>query len=131
MVFMHNMGENETGSKGRVKGGFTIILLPTAVIAWREAFSKPPITTLLESSFTGMFVGVKLSFPKVYQWGKRKMGYLKLFLASVYHPVDDTEHEGFNDTLNSMINYIPKSAEFIRGHDVNANLGVSIKIHRR
>ena len=59
------------------------------------------------------------------------MGYLKLFLASVYHPVDDTEHEGFNDILNSMINYIPKSAEFIRGHDVNANLGVSIKIHRR
>ena len=35
MVFMHNIGEKDPGSKGRVKGGFVIILLPTAVIAWR------------------------------------------------------------------------------------------------
>ena len=56
---------------------------------------------------------------------------MKLFLAPVYHPVYDTEHEGFNDTLNSLINYIPKSAEFIGGHDVNANIGVRLKIYCR
>ena len=56
---------------------------------------------------------------------------MKLFLESVYHPVDDIEHERINDTLNSLINYIPKTGEFIRGHDVNANLGVMLKIHRR
>ena len=103
------MGEKEQGFKGSMKGGVAIIMLPTSVIAWREAGSKPTITTLLESSFERRFIGVNLSFLKVDQWGKSKRLYLKLLLASVYHPVDDTEHEGFNDTLNSLINYIPKS----------------------
>ena len=47
MVFMHNMGDKEPVSKGRVKLGVAIILSPTAVIAYREAGYKPPITTLL------------------------------------------------------------------------------------
>ena len=55
---------------------------------------------------------------------------MKLFLASVYDPVDDTEHKGFNDTLNSLINSIPEYAEFIGGNDVNANLGLRLKMHR-
>ena len=50
-----------------------------------------------------------------------------MFLLSVYHPLDDTEQKGFNDTLNSLINSIPKYAEFIGGHDVNANLGIRLK----
>ena len=125
------MGEKDPGSKGRVEGGVVIILSPTAVIAWRESGSKPPITALLEFSFAGRFIGVKMLFPKVDQWGKKKRGYLKLFLALVYHRVDATEHEGFNDTLNSLINSIPKSAEFIGGRDVNVNLGVRLKIHCR
>ena len=54
---------------------------------------------------------------------------MKLLLSLVYHPVDDMEHEGFNDSLNSLINYIPKSAEFIGGHDVNGKLGVRLKIN--
>ena len=64
MVFMHNMNEKEPGSKGRVKRGVAIILSPVAVDAWREAGSKPPITTLMVSPFSGRFIGVKLSFPK-------------------------------------------------------------------
>ena len=65
MVFMHNMGEKDPSSKGRVKGGVAIIMLTTSMIAWRAAGSKPLITTLLESSFAGRFIGVKLYFPKV------------------------------------------------------------------
>ena len=107
MVFMHNMGEKEPGSKGRVKGCVAIILSLKVVIAWGEAGSKPLITTLLKSSFAGRFFGVKLQFTKVDQCGKKKRGYLKLLLASVYHQVDDTKHEGFNYTLNPLINYMP------------------------
>ena len=73
---------------------------PVAVDAWREAGSKPPITTLMESPFAGRFIGVKLSFPKFDKWGRRKRGYLKSCIASIYHPVDETEHEEFNNTLS-------------------------------
>ena len=56
---------------------------------------------------------------------------MKLFIASIYHPVDETEHEEFNNTLSSLLNSIPRSDEFIGGHDVNANLGVRSEIHHR
>ena len=131
MVFMHNMCKKEPGSKVRVKRIVAIILLSTVVIAWREAGSKPTITTPLESPFAGRFIGVKLSFPNFYQCCKSKILYLKLFLASIYNLVDDREHKAFNETLSSLINYIPKSAEFIGGHDMNANLGVRLKMYRR
>ena len=77
MVIIYNMGEKDPGSKGMVEVGVSIILSPTAVISWREAWSKTTITTLLGSSFAGSFIVVKLSFTNVYQWGKSKIGYLK------------------------------------------------------
>ena len=49
---------------------------------------------------------------------------MKLFIASIYHPVYVNEHEEFNDTLSMLVNSVPKSLNFIGGHDVNANLGV-------
>ena len=54
---------------------------------------------------------------------------MKLFIASIYHPVDDTEHEAFNGTLSSLLNSIPRTAEFIGRRDVNANLGIRLKMH--
>ena len=131
MVFMHNICNKETGSKVRVKRGVAIILLPTAVIALREAGSQPPITLPLESPFSGRIIGVNLFFQNFGQWVKRKRGYLKMFLASIYHSIDDTEHKAFNETLSSLINYIPKSADFFGGYDVNTNLGVMLKMNRR
>ena len=62
----------------------------------------------MESPFAGRFIGVKLSFPKLDKWGRRKRGYLKLFIAYIYHPVDETEHEEFNNTLISLLNSIPR-----------------------
>ena len=49
---------------------------------------------------------------------------MKLFIASVYHPVDFNDHEEFNDTLSILVNSVTKSLKFIGKHDVNANLGV-------
>ena len=56
--------------------------------------------------------------------GERVRGYLKIFVASIYHPVDEKEHTEFSDTLSSILGSLPKTVQFIGGHDVNANLGV-------
>ena len=53
---------------------------------------------------------------------------MKLFIASIYHPVDVNEHEELNNILSMLVNSVPKSLSFIGGHDVNANLGVRKKL---
>ena len=65
MILIHNRCEREEGTKGRNPGGLDIILYPTAVVAWKEAGSNPSITTHLDSKYVGIFVGIKMSFPKV------------------------------------------------------------------
>ena len=44
-------------------------------------------------------------------------------MASIYHPDDIKLIGEFNETLSSLMNLIPKNAEFIGGHDVNEKLG--------
>ena len=88
MLFFHNREEREVGTRGRVPGGVTIILPPTAVTVWRAAGAKPPITTHLQSKFAGRFLGLKIQFPCFDQFDRRVRGELKLFIASIYHPVD-------------------------------------------
>ena len=46
-----------------------------------------------------------------------------MFIASIYHPVDSKDHEELNDMLSMLLNSMPKSLNFIGGHDVNASLG--------
>ena len=65
MIFLHNRCEREETTKVRNPGGLDIILSPTAVVAWKEAGSNPPITTHIDSKYVGIFVGIKMSFPKV------------------------------------------------------------------
>ena len=127
-IFRHNREEREIGTRGRVPGGVAIIRSPIAVTAWRAAGAKPPITTHLQSKFVGRFLGLKLQFPRFDQFDRILRGELKLFIASIYHPVDASEHEQFNDTLSMLVNSVPKSLNFIGGHDVNANLGIREKL---
>ena len=49
----------------------------------------------------------------------------------MYHPVEKVKHTDFTDTLSSIMTSVPKTAEFIGGHDVNANLGIRNKIYRK
>ena len=63
--------------------------------------------------------------------GQKEKRILEIIHSTIYHPVDETEHEEFKNTLSSLLNSIPRSDEFIGGHNVNANLGVRSKIHRR
>ena len=107
-----------------------IIISPVAIEAWKEAGSSSPTTTSSDSNFVRRFVGIKISFPRFDKWGKIVRGYLKLFVASIYHPVDEKEHAEFSDTLSSILGSLPKTVQFIGGNDVNTNLGVRKRMHR-
>ena len=48
---------------------------------------------------------------------------MSIFLASVYHPCHDTPHEIFIETLNSLLQLVPKSSKIIIGADINAKVG--------
>ena len=89
MIFLHAICEREEGTKVRNPGGVIIILALTVVVAWKESGSNPPITTPFKSKFVGSFVGIKISFPTFDKWGRIVHGFLKLFMASIYHPVDN------------------------------------------
>ena len=92
MVLQHNREERAIGYKGRIMGRVAIILSPTAVEAWRAAGRKPPITTPIDSPFVGIFIGVKLRYPRINQYKNKVRVNTKLFVALVYHPVDKSEH---------------------------------------
>ena len=92
MVLRHNLYKSTIGTKGRIPGGVVIILSPTAVEAWRAERSKPPITTPLDSSFVGRFIGMKLRYPRINQYKKKVRVNLTLSVASIYHPVYELEH---------------------------------------
>ena len=130
MIFLHNREEREVGTRGRFTGGVAVIISPTPVTTWRAVGAKPLIITPLQSKFVGRFLGLKLQFPRFNQFNRRVRGELKLFIASIYHPVDSKDHEEFNDTLNMLVKSVPKSSEFISGYDVNANLGVRKKLYK-
>ena len=123
-MFLHNMVRRVEGIRGSNPGGESIILAPSAVVACKESGLIPPTTTPLTSKFVGRFVGIKMSFPNFDKWSKRVWGFLKIFVASIYH-TDDIKVSGeFIETLISLMNLLPKNVESIRGHDMNANLGV-------
>ena len=109
----------------------SIILSPDAVEAWREAGSKFPIMTPHDSPLVGRFIGVKLNFPRLDQYKRKVLGHITLFVASVYHPVDEVEHTYFINTLISIMSSMPKTLDFIGGHDVNANLRTRNKMYRK
>ena len=91
-VLRHNQDERAIGTKGRIPGGVAIILSPPAAKAWIAAGSKPQITTQMDSPFVGRFIRVKLRYPRINQYKKKVRGNITLFIASIYHPVDEFEH---------------------------------------
>ena len=55
----------------------------------------------------------------------------KLFIASVYHPVDENFYNELNNILSIILSSIPKLAEFIGGYDINTNVGKRKKMYRK
>ena len=89
----------------------------------------PPIITPLDSPFVGRFIGLKLRFLQIDPYKKKIRGNTTLFVASIYNPVDELEHTEFIDILSNIICSVPKNANFIGGHDVNANFGIISKMY--
>ena len=85
----------------------------------------------MDSPFVGRFIGVKLRYPQINQYKNKVRGNITLFVASVYHPVDEFKHTEFIDILSSIMSSVPKMAKFIGGHDVNTNLGIKAKMYQK
>ena len=48
----------------------------------------------------------------------------------VYHPVDNSTHNEFNDVLSMLFRSAPNNSEIISGHDVNANIGIRTEMYK-
>ena len=94
-----------------------------------QSGSKPPIKTSMDSSFVGRFIGVKLRYWQIDQYKKKLRSLIKLFVASIYHPVDEIEHTEFIDIISTIMSSVLKQSKFIGGQDVNANIGVRSKMY--
>ena len=108
LVLRHNQDERAIGSKDIIPGGVAIILSPTAVEEWRAAGSNPPITTQMDSPCVGRFIRLKLRYPRINQYEKKLRGNTTLFVALIYHPIDEFEHTKFIDILSSVMISVPK-----------------------
>ena len=65
------------------------------------------------------------------QYEKKEQGNTTIFVASVYHPVDELKNTDFINILSSIMSSVPKTAKFMGGHDVNGNLGTRSKMYRK
>ena len=50
---------------------------------------------------------------------------IKIFICSIYHPVEHDEQKLFNDELDIYYTNAPRNSEIIAGQDINANVGIS------
>ena len=83
----------------------------------------------MDTPFVGRFIGVKLKFTGIDPYKKKVRVNTTLFLASIYHPVDELEHTEFIDILSTIMSSVPKNANFVGGHNVNSNLGIGSKMY--
>ena len=73
----------------------------------------------------GSLISVTLQFPNFDFYGKELKGYVKYFIASVYHPDAPENYRNFDDIPTTTVS--KKTARTILGQDVNANIEISGK----
>ena len=106
LLLHHDMTEKPCHT-GQTSSGVTIILGPALLRAWNMAGKPPPITSATNSDFPGRMIGVTLCFlnlsnKKAETFHKRERGMIKIFLASIYHPVEHDDQKRFNKELASF-----------------------------
>ena len=119
-LLLHHVITEKPCHRGWRSSGVAIILGPSILRAWNMAGKPPPITSATNSDFPGRMIGVTLCFlnrsnKKADTFHKRGRGMIKIFLASVYHPVKHNDQERFNEELASFYNAIPWNAELLSG----------------
>ena len=55
---------------------------------------------------------------------KGKYTFLNIFLALIYHPWEDEEHDRSNDTLKELLEKLKYQTEILFGADINAKIGI-------
>ena len=110
----------KTCQRGRVSSGVAIILIPDLQRACNMAGKPPPITSEINSNFHGRMIGVTLCFPnqsnkKLENYHKRGKGTIKIFLSSIYHPVEHDEQKRFNEELKIFYHATPSKSEVLSG----------------
>ena len=118
--------------QGKKSSGVMIILCPELARAWTRSGKLEPITSLINSKFTGQMIGLTLCFPnKSNRWTdtyhRKAKGVMKLFLCSIYHPHDIDEQKYFYDELDQFITNRPRNSEILMGADIICNVGIISK----
>ena len=98
--------------------------------AWTRAGKLPPITSDKSLNFSGRMIGVTICFPcrsnqpkDAYSREKNKS--IRIFICSIYYPVEHDEQKLFNDKLDTFYANAPRNSEILAGQDINANVGIS------
>ena len=50
---------------------------------------------------------------------------IKIFICSIYYPVEHDEQKLFNDELDTFYTNAPRNSGILAGQDINANVGIS------
>ena len=98
--------------------------------AWSRAGKLPPITSNNSPNLSGRMIGVTICFPC--RSNRPKDAYtretnksIRIFICSIYHPVEHDGQKLFNDYLDTFYTNAPRNSEIIAGQDINANVGIS------
>ena len=108
LVIHHNHEPKKEKKKGREKHGVAIILSPHFKQAYKRAGRPKPITTGQKGKHSGRFIGITLAFPDLDTNGKKVRENLKLFIASIYHPHEESQYRIFNDQVTSLLKGSPQ-----------------------
>ena len=128
-VIHHGMQERKA-DRGRYAAGVGIVLGPFLTGIWEKTGKLPPVTSPITSPFPGRMIGITLCFPNGSnrsrdRYHRKAKGEIKIFLCSIYHPVEHDEQKYFNDELDAFYGRAPRNAEILSGQDINANAGVA------
>ena len=127
-VIHHGM-EKKNNLKVIISAGVAVILNPVLTKAWSRSGKLPPITSDNSLNFSGRMIGVTVCFPC--RWNRPKDAYIresnksiKIFICSIYHPVEHDEQKLFNNELDTFYTNAPRNSEILAGQDINANAGI-------
>lgn len=123
ILMLHHNSKTKLNKMGRSPRGVAILLNSEFIKAYKKAGSIAPVY-MPNEEFEGRFIRIPLILNNYDDYGKKIKGTTKIFLTSIYHPVEPKEQAAFNKVLATMWDKVPKNYQIINGQDINANVGV-------
>ena len=118
LLLIHHGMTTEPCHRCRTNSRVVIILGPALLRAWNMAVKPPPISSAINYEFSGRMIGDTLFFPKRSKnksdrYHNRGRGMIKIFLDSIYHPVEQDDQKRFNKELVSLYNAITRNSKLL------------------